>query len=128
MRHVGAPAHERLERGHAQHDGIANDAIHLVALEERLCERHRDARFWRGGTRLDDAGADPSGVTDSTRATASRPRPSNTAIASPARSRTRAQDAAPLLPADEQTERREVPARRTDARVDCTGSGYRLLA
>ena len=37
----GAAAHERLHGRHAEHDGVANDRVHLVALQQRLRERQR---------------------------------------------------------------------------------------
>ena len=53
-RHIGAAAHERLHRNDAEHHCIPNDTVHLIALEQRLRQRDRDAWLLRGGPRLDD--------------------------------------------------------------------------
>ena len=52
-RHIGPPAHKWLHGRHTQHDSVADDAVHLVALEQRLRQRHGDARFGSRGARLD---------------------------------------------------------------------------
>ena len=54
-RHIGPPAHKWLHGRHTQHDGVADDAVHLVALEQRLRQRHarRAVRQPRCAARLD---------------------------------------------------------------------------
>jgi eukaryotic-like serine/threonine-protein kinase len=56
-RHVRAPAHERPHGRYAQHDGVSNDAIHLVVLQKRLRERHGDTRLGSRRARLNDLDA-----------------------------------------------------------------------
>jgi hypothetical protein len=43
--HIGATAREWLDCSHTEHDRIANHAVHLVALQERLGERNGDTRL-----------------------------------------------------------------------------------
>ncbi len=44
-RDLAPRGHDRLNRRDAHHHGVAHDVVHLVALENRLGERYRDARL-----------------------------------------------------------------------------------
>ena len=117
-RHIGALAHERLHRRHAKHHRIANHAIHLVALQQRLRQRQRDGRLRRGLRASPSPARHPSPPTASTRASASchcrqRPPPNR-----PASAATRVRGGAPRPLAAPLRDRGRIPARRSDARMN----------
>ncbi len=47
-RHLRPGRDHRLDGRHSHHHGIADDVVHLVAFEDRLQQRHVDARLGRG--------------------------------------------------------------------------------